>query len=240
MVLIFHYGARVRGYFLLILVVLVFLFSSCAGLPDYAKPRVIPQDESTWDPDEGFEYRELQKADFLAAESPNFKEHLGNVRAQSCITIRPADDLKGSITPVTYYGRSYHVGSISNFRLEAVFVPGCSWWNPENPLSKYPYVLQHEQVHFAISQYWAQKGTVEIRDQLNREVFFGDTADEVQAKISEFVLESLQHLRERSVEMHTEFDEECSLFFDPEKQQEWLDRMVEEINRIGAARLPTS
>ncbi len=221
-----------RSWFVFALSLISLIQASCATLPEYARPRSVEYNDPLAGYSDGFTYRELTRADFEASESSNYKEHLGSVKAQSCISIRPGNEVKGTISKANHSGKTFYVGSISDFRLEAVFVPGCSWWNPEMKRSRYPYVLEHEQVHFAISQYWAERGTVEIGELLRREVLFGDSPVEVKNKISEMMHENLAKIREQSVQMHTEFDEDCSLFFDPEKQKEWLTRIVGQLKEL--------
>jgi hypothetical protein len=62
------------------------------------------------------------------------------------------DFSKMRITQGYYESQSFYVGSIPQITFEAMFMPTCSWWHPEVPEGLKAYVLQHEQIHFALAE----------------------------------------------------------------------------------------
>ena len=61
---------------------------------------------------------------------------------------------------------SFYVGTISQLKFKTVFVPECSWWNPNLAKNGENYVLQHDQIHFALTELAARKLTSKVSDGL--------------------------------------------------------------------------
>ena len=138
------------------------------------------------------------------------------------------------ITQGVYGGKTFFVGSFPDVRFEAVFVPACSWWNPELPRERKAYVLQHEQIHFALAELAARRLTRESREALKNDLAVNATyqavQDELRAKLEALTREAMA----ASFEEHTDFDEDTSLYYDPRAQRWWLEeveaRLAEEPN----------
>ena len=146
-----------------------------------------------------------------------------HINAHSCISIRPAPASQARITQGVYQGQSFYMGSIPKVSFQAVFVPGCSWWNPAVPERRKAYVLQHEQIHFALAELSARKLTREAREELKDYLAINDSYGEVQAELAAKLASMARAAMETSFEEHTDFDEDTSLFFDPRAQREWLE-----------------
>ncbi|HSR11384.1 MAG TPA: hypothetical protein VLS90_08040 [Thermodesulfobacteriota bacterium] len=144
---------------------LLAIVAACAQLPEYARPRTITSNDAEKLIATGFTYRQLTPRDFQAPSYPGeVPQHGENIRAQSTVTIRITGDSKFRITAHRVGERVQYVGGIDRLAFEAVMIPGKSWWNPKVEPARAGYVLQHEQIHFAITELGARKLTSDARE----------------------------------------------------------------------------
>ena len=129
------------------------LIVGCVQLPKHAQPQFYAPEKNGLATKKGFGYRQLAVKDFQAEELPSdYRQYNHRIGARSCISIRPS---RGSDIPIIrsyYHDMSFYVGTISQLTFEAIFVPECSWWNPDLAKGREAYVLQHEQIHFALTE----------------------------------------------------------------------------------------
>ena len=202
------------------------MLAACAQLPEYARPQFHVPENGAAVSREGFSYRSLTIEDFQAASlPPEYSEHNHHINAHSCISIRPARDSKARITQGVYGQKSFYVGSIPQIRFEAIFVPGCSWWNPEVPEGRKAYVLQHEQIHFALAELAARQLTREAREEMRDYLAINNSYREVQEELKTKLKEMAHAAMASSFEEHTDFDEDTSLYHDPRAQRWWLEEV---------------
>jgi hypothetical protein len=234
---------RLQNYYILIVsrwkrwlpgFLLVGFIAGCAQLPEYAQPRFHDPGEGVAVSREGFRYRPLTIEDFQAeALPPEYSQYNHHINAHSCISIRPAEDSKVRITQGVYGEKMFYVGSLSQIRFEAVFVPACSWWNPEVPENRKAYVLQHEQIHFALAELAARKLTREAREELKDFLAIHNSFQAVQEELSTKLKDLARDSMAASFEEHTDFDEDTSLYFDPRAQRWWLEEVEERLAAEG-------
>jgi len=202
------------------------MLAACAQLPEYARPQFHVPENGAAVSREGFSYRSLTIEDFQAVSlPPEYSEHNHHINAHSCISIRPARDSKARITQGVYGQKSFYVGSIPQIRFEAIFVPGCSWWNPEVPEGRKAYVLQHEQIHFALAELAARQLTREAREEMKDYLAINNSYREVQEELKTKLKEMAHAAMASSFEEHTDFDEDTSLYHDPRAQRWWLEEV---------------
>jgi hypothetical protein len=211
------------------------LIAGCAQLPDYARPQFhIPENGSVVSRT-GFAYRPLTVQDFQAASlPPEYSAHNHHINAHSCISIRPAEDSKARITQGVYGKQSFYVGSIPQVTFEAIFVPGCSWWNPDVPEGRKAYVLQHEQIHFALAELAARQLTRDAREALKDYLAINDSYREVQEELKTKLKDMAHAAMKASFEEHTDFDKDTSLRHDPRAQRWWLEEVEERLAEESA------
>ncbi len=208
-----------------------FLISSCAPLPEYARPQFY-NSPSTWTDDDntGFGYRELVIEDFQAEElPPDFIQYQASINARSCLTIRPSSSTNARISEVSYYGNPLVVGNFTHISFEALFIPSCSWWNDTVSREKIDYVLQHEQVHFMIAELSARRATSELESRMVGYTAVGGTRTEVAEELNRVLQDSVHELLEIELEVHTDFDEDTSMFFDQDRQNFWYEKLAREL-----------
>jgi hypothetical protein len=208
----------------LLLLLLLGLLASCAQLPEHAQPRFHAPQGDNLASGKGFSYRQLLAEDFQAASlPPEYRQYDHTIGAHSCISIRPSRDLKIHIVHANYQDMLFYSGTILNLKFEAIFVPECSWWNPALDRRKKEYVLEHEQIHFALAELVARKLTSTAAYELQSYIAFGVSYTEVQQELIEKLKNMGQETMESSLQEHTDFDEDTSLFHDPQTQRKWLE-----------------
>ena len=190
-------------------VLFILLLPACASRPPDADPII--------------SYRLVAKDDFWASSSRNL---WGNVAhgAEICMRVRRTPDYLDSLT------------------FEAVMVRDCSFWNKTiGPLGKimlmagaiigFPvivpkkqpdwYILQHEQVHFAIMQ-------IEVL-QLNRDIqILAAAVDEPDEGIMDLRDSALVRANER----HARFDGDTSGTYDTVSLEAWVRRMERDLREL--------
>jgi len=144
--------------------------------------------------------------------------------AVTCVFTQPIVDKKAiDIQPsTTANGDQVYDVTYKNLSYRALMKRNCSWWNPNTPESDEDYVLEHEQIHFALfeiaAREWSELPPLRIRvkaasnDVMKREI---------KAQFDNMLQQRLKVL----LEQNRKFDEETSLGRNPEKQRKWLDLM---------------
>lgn len=214
-----------------ILLMQVFLLmSGCAQLPEYARPHLREIDHKQEVLKKGFTYRQLTVDDFQALELPaNIKPHAKSIAAHACCRIRAAKDSKFTITRGYLNQQIHYFGSIKYIFFEAVMIPECSWLNPRVSEEKLEYVLEHEQIHFALMEIAARKLTREVRKETKNFISIQSTYEDTQEEISAKIRDMVRTANQAVLKEHASFDEDTSLYFDPEGQRWWLDRVEEQL-----------
>ncbi len=212
---------------------LILFFSACARLPEYARPQFSPEDGTVSTPN-SFNYRKLRVEDFRADSLPAKFEQLNHtIQAQSCISIQTSHDSQIQIANGTISGKTIYTGTFSNISFIAVFNPDCSWWNPKISSENRNYILQHEQIHFALTELTARKLNRDYRNHMMEYLAIGNTLQEVKNQLHAEAKRISREGLNKALAEHTSFDEETSLFYDPEIQQRWAERVFEELSFEG-------
>jgi hypothetical protein len=210
--------------------------SACAQLPDYAKPRTIQMDGIRQVIESGFTYRLLTPEDFRAPSLPgNWSIHAESINAQSAILIRLRADSKFSITPWPFWDQVHYLGSINHLAFEAVMIPDNSWLNPKIKPALTGYVLQHEQIHFALTELAARKLTRDARKWASDLMVIKPTPKQVYEEMVQQIKEKINSALETSKKRHLEFDEDTSLFYSPSWQARWLERVEKELKQTESS-----
>ncbi len=206
--------------------VCVLFISSCAPLPDYARPKFYSHPETAEAGATGFTYRVLQTADFKApALPPDYQQYRDSINARSCLSIRPSGITNAQISRVPYYGNLISVGTFTQISFEALFIPSCSWWNHALSEKKTGYVLQHEQIHFAIAELTARRVTRELTKKMQGYTAVGGADAEVRDELMKVLLDSAHEIIAADLKVHTDFDEDTSMFFDQDEQNSWFNQI---------------
>ena len=112
----------------------------------------------------------------------------------------------------------YHEVKV-NITITAYFYPTESWYRPELANN---HVLQHEQLHFDITELHARKMKFEV----SRTTFTENVKEEIN-KIYRKTLKELKEMQER-------YDWETSFSRNAKAQQKWQQRISEALERLAA------
>ena len=171
-------------------------------------------------------YRDLTRSDFRAAKPPAHiganAKHLG---AYTCTNIVPDGD------PNVAYAQQPD-GTITARLTSATFHAemdrGCSWWNERSRLDS-AYILEHEQIHFALTEIHARRLTRRMRGVEVTARGPQAATVEIQRIYDRLAQESSQEL----VRDSTRFDQETSFRVAPEDQRRWLRTVGQELAELG-------
>jgi len=205
---------------------------ACVQLPDYAKPRTIQIDEIHKIIPTGFTYRQLTLEDFRATSlSENLSMHAKSINAQSATTIRMTADSDLSITPLPFSDQISYLGRINHLAFEAVMIPDNSWWSPKIKGAMIGYVLQHEQIHFALTELAARKLTRDAQKWASNLSVIKDSPQQVYSEIIEQIKGMINSAMKANQKRHMRFDKDTSLFYNPSWQAWWLEMVEKELKR---------
>lgn len=158
--------------------------------------------------------------------------HADAIHAHTCARIRPTQDSKFTITRARFGGSWAFFGSIKAIAFEAVMFPGCSWWNPAMPAQMHRYVLQHEQIHFAIVELTARRLTADARLKAQSFMAIQPTSKAVREEMTAAVNKWIQSAMAESLAIHTDFDEDTSMYPSPQWQQLWQEKIEKQLAEL--------
>jgi hypothetical protein len=106
-----------------------------------------------------------------------------------------------------------------------------SWLNPKIKPALTGYVLQHEQIHFALTELAARKLTRDSQKWASDLMVIQPSPKQVYDEIVQQIREKINSALETSQKRHLEFDEDTSLFHNPSRQAWWLERVEKELKK---------
>jgi hypothetical protein len=214
-----HATLRLSRAFLLAAVLLTLFGCGTTGLPDYAAPTVAVVKNTELDLSDVISYRRLTRADFKGSEPPtHFDERMAAV---TCVYTRPeVDEDAVVIEPViTSDGHQAYDVTYNNLSFRALMNRNCSWWNTETPNVDEDYVLEHEQIHFALfeiaAREWSEMPALKFQVR-------ADDVETMKRELQSLFEQYLQRRLQVLLAQNRDFDEETSLGHNPEKQRKWL------------------
>jgi hypothetical protein len=220
---------------------LAFSLLACSTLPEYAAPKGGVVDAGQLDSSDVIGYRQLTREDFRGTQAPpEFAPVAARVGAATCGQVRTTADTTFSINwrQETPTSAKRHWVEVKKLAFMALMDRRCSWWN-EKAASRAPgYVLQHEQVHFALYELGARKLNALVADISRDMKAEGSSQQEVQAHAQKALNEALQKATDELLERNREFDEDTSLGYRPDRQRAWLKKVTEELAETTAFASP--
>ncbi|MBS1107556.1 MAG: hypothetical protein H6Q91_3058 [Deltaproteobacteria bacterium] len=207
-------------------VALLLLTMACARLPEYAMPRVEVVEASQLAKTDGIAYRKLTRGDFRAKKAPLANaSHAAQMSAVTCANVVPKGELQMELRQQSAGGA--FVARPTRATFVARMDRNCSWWNPAPSGGVSTYILQHEQIHFAIAEVAARELTKRVR-QLSAT---GDSAEQTAAALQRAIDGVFRDGMREMTERNIDFDRDTSGRHDPELQQRWYDRVTAELSR---------
>jgi hypothetical protein len=179
-------------------------------------------------------YREITPSDFRgAAPPPEFADHARVVGAAFCGRIVLSPEARIVAYPVhpSQPGTPF-VATMENMSFRAEMDRACSWWNQRSPAtSMYQTLLQHEQIHFAISELAARRLTVQAQSWMTGWRHVAASADEAIAAGSSFVERALHELSADVTRRNEAFDRETSFMTNQQRQLYWFFQVRRELEQ---------
>jgi hypothetical protein len=204
------------------LVALALFALGCGGLPEYAAPQgaLVPKD--SLDDSDLIAYRPLVREDFRGNKPPpEFAAVADRVGAATCARVITTPDTQLSITGID---ASYQA-TVRTLWFRALMDRTCSWWNDKVAAFSPSYVLQHEQIHFALFELGARRLNASIANLRERVQGSGSTPEEAAAEAEEELNAALEDAMDDILEENRDFDEDTSLGHEPARQQAWWDKV---------------
>lgn len=209
---------------------LVLAACTSGKLPEYAAPSVTYVDGEDVDMSDVIAYRQLTRDDFRGDEPPaEFDERMAAV---TCVYTKPLVDRNGIvIEPVdSVDGEQYYQVTFNNLRYRALMNRNCSWWNPRTTSFEEDYILEHEQIHFALfeaaAREWGEMPPLRVRVRAQSP---GEMRRQVQQQFEAKMQQRLAALREQNYR----FDEDTSVGLNPVKQKEWFNAVMARLSKYG-------
>lgn len=199
-------------------------------LPEYGRPRgeLLPPTEIP--PGDLVPYRTLTREDFRAADPPpEIAPHRDRLGAYTCGRIRAVARARFRIEAIPS-GREHRFRATPDrLAFEALMDRSCSWWNERQSTLPEWYVLDHEQIHFALFELRARRMTLRAEEIAAATSALGPTPEAAVESAQGALNEAMRRELEEALAVHLRFDEETSNAFRPEVQRSWRERVDGEL-----------
>jgi len=207
-------------------IALLLSLSACGRLPDYALPKTQLVDATQLAHTDGVPYRQLTRADFRATTPPiDNARHAERMSAFTCANVVPQGELQMEVRQAQPGGE--FVARPKQIAFLAKMDRNCSWWNPKQESAQLAYVLQHEQIHFAI----AEAGGRELTKRILAQSATGDSPEQAASALQRAIDGAVRDAMDEMSARNTEFDLATSGRREPVLQQRWYDQLSAELKR---------
>ena len=207
------------------------LFPACgkgSNLPKFAEPTGRTVDPNSLADGDRIAYRELTPKDFLAtAPPPEMKKYAERMGAVTCAHVFTEPDPQYYIEQTA---EGFH-GAYNRLNFVARMDRSCSWWNPKKSHVPEQYILQHEQIHFALAESAARRLNVRAQEIVAELHPSGKTQNSVEKVLTGTVEEMMEKAMKDLMDRNLKFDQDTSNTYAPEKQQEWFETVMSELGR---------
>ena len=203
----------------------------CGTLPEYAAPKGELVDPSTLDRSDAVPYRMLVRADFKGKKPPApFAPYVDRVGAATCGQILTSNDMNISVQAVrSNSGDVVYQVVPHHIRFEARMDRNCSWWNPKDLGVPEAYILEHEQIHFALFELEARRLNANIDAIKGRIAVTVRNLEDAQASAQRELEQYIQQRMGAILARSRQFDQETSLGYQPVQQKKWWDLVNREL-----------
>jgi len=211
-----------------VLLLAIFLLA-CSTLPEHARPQAGIMDPADYRATDVIRYRKLSRADFHASAPPQaVAAHATSFGAFTCANIVPDGPTRVRFDPGAQVNT--WIARLEDTTFHSEMDRGCSWWNPAGIPVPSEYVLEHEQIHFALTELHARRlstALLEVRLPTDSQP---EAAAELQRRYDAMLRAAMDELVRES----TAFDEDTSGRHEPARQARWLARVESELAKTEA------
>lgn len=208
------------------------LLGCASSLPEYASPKGRVVAATDLDSSDVVSYRRLSRSDFRGTQAPKeFAQVAGRVGAATCGQVRTTTDTEFLLkwrqeSPTS---PKQHWVEIKKLGFMALMDRRCSWWNEPMAARRPSYVLEHEQVHFALYELGARKLNASADSIKQSMISSGSSQEAVERHAQQALGRALVKATEELVERNRDFDQDTSLGYRPDRQREWLRKVRDEL-----------
>lgn len=211
--------------------------TACASNPSTLQTRaqIIPAELLT--NTDFVRYRTVTRADFQAADPPaDLSAHAMHLGALLCAAIVPEGEMSLEVERAD--GDAPLRVAIRGPGYRAAMDRRCSWWNSEQATVPADYVLEHEQIHFGLTEIHARR--------INREIaelrFRIQSRDEAESVARTRIAELFERATRAFVAESNDFDDATSRTMNRANQRGWMrdvERRLHE-SSVHAAESPSA
>jgi hypothetical protein len=211
---------------------LALLLVGCRTLPEYAAPKGGVVESGQLDSSDVIGYRTLSRADFRGRRAPSeFASVADRVGAATCGQVRTTPDTAFLIhwrqdSPQSV---QHHWVEVKKLGFMALMDRRCSWWNEKLAARAPGYVLQHEQIHFALYELGARQLNASVAELTRRMTREGASKEAVQARAQRALKDALTEATAKLLQRNRDFDQDTSLGYRPARQRAWLQKVSAEL-----------
>jgi hypothetical protein len=225
-----------RSHWTLFVATSAFALVACSGLPEYAAPKGrVVGDPASLDTSDVIRYRTLVRADFKSQRPPtDFAPHVDRIGAATCAHILTTPDTQMAIrgVPAQDGGKLYRA-TPHHVRFFAQMDRNCSWWNPKDVGLPSDYILEHEQIHFALFELEARRLNAALPELSARLEATAATPDAAAQALQRQFQDQIQRRLSAILARSREFDEDTSMGHEPEEQKRWWRLVQSELAAVG-------
>lgn len=180
-------------------------------------------------------YRSLSRDDFRADAPPGEVAHMhAQLGAATCAFLATDPEMAIRATGPDANRGLVHA-RVENLGFIALMDRECSWWNPAPVSLPAEYILQHEQIHFALFEIAARRlnrRTAQLADQF-RSISTSQqgAVDELRQRLDAEVQTAVDEVLRRGKEL----DDDTSRALRQDRQDWWWRQVSEELEQLGWA-----
>ncbi|MGD8330107.1 MAG: hypothetical protein PVJ49_11785 [Acidobacteriota bacterium] len=186
-------------------------------------------------------YRDLRRTDFRAALPPPEAAglHGGELGAASCVFLAtdPDTTIRASAQGDDQY-RGLVRAEVENLAFLSFMDRQCSWWNPA-PLSlPADYILQHEQIHFALFEIAARRLNSRVAELTRQMRVVTNSQQRAIEELNRRIDAEMQRALDEVLARSNELDNDTSRTYRQDRQNWWWDTVNRELDRLADADHP--
>ena len=180
-------------------------------------------------------YRALTRDDFRAQEPPDeVADTHGQVGAATCVflTTHPEMFIRASSR-----GDDARLGRVRvrahNLAFTVLMDRDCSWWNPGDTGLPAAYILEHEQIHFALFEIAARRLNQQAARIQDRVEAVSRSQEEAIEELRQLLDAELQAALDQVMLRSKDLDRQTSRAYQRERQRWWYRQVDEELSRLA-------
>ena len=180
-------------------------------------------------------YRALTRDDFRAQEPPGEVADMhGQLGAATCVFLTTHPDM---FIRATSHGDDARLGRVRahvhNLAFTVLMDRDCSWWNPGDTGLPAGYILEHEQIHFALFEIAARRLNQQAARIEDRMEAVSSSQEEAIEELRQLLDAELKAALDQVMLRSNDLDRQTSRAYRRERQRWWYRQVDEELNRLA-------